>query len=99
MFGVETSKSTITDCKVTLNIVGVTRVGGFMGDVCSGYTNFTRCTFTGSISGATDCGGLIPCAHGTHYFYQCVVNANLTATEWAGGIIAHFMNAVYPNVI
>ena len=71
-----------------------------MGDMFSGYTNFTRCSFTGSIISNDRCGGLIGCAHGTHYFYQCTVNANLTSkANWCGGLIAHFEWANYPNVI
>lgn len=75
--------------------------GGLVGSIQStgiGKVNLTDCSFTGSIDGDTDMGGIIGKTDGISgsiNLTDCMVNGKITADLRAGGIIGNLAGAVH----
>lgn len=79
----------IENCVVDGHVAGVYSTGGICGTVSSGTTvTISGCIFRGSVDGERITGGILGNAASSVVVKDCVVDANVTATDlYCGGVV------------
>lgn len=81
------NKGTFTDCHVSCDVSGGSRVGGFVGWLSTSDSTFKNCSAIGKITGSSEVGGFIGGAveNGSYNAYAYIYNCYSKGSVYAGG--------------
>ena len=82
----------IENCSANSNIIGTSKVGGFIGALKlseNGNAKIINCSATGNVSGGSETGGFIG-ENDEAYFYRCFATGNVNGNAKAAGFIFIF---------